>query len=563
MLSELYIENLAVIERLNVQLGEGFTVFTGETGAGKSIVIDALNLVLGQRINREMVRTGAAKAHVTAVFEQIPVRVHRRLSELGFETEESRLLISREIAADGRSQTRLMGRPVTVSALKEIGAMLINIHGQHDNQVLLQSSRHIDILDVYANALPLLTAYQTAYQTFTELKTRLQRLTMDEQQKARALEMLTYQIEEIDKADPKLGEEEALEQRVSAMRGADRIAASLSTVYGLLAGSDQLSGALDAVVQGCTLMQPLEGMLKPIDAITEKLVETRYELEDISEKIYDFVEKFEFDPLELDECEKRLDELTKLKRKYGASMHEVLAFREDAQVQLEQIQMSQQQKEDWTAQLQQAKADVIAAGTRLSEARKKAAQAFVTQTSEQLAFLDMPNITMKVQIEKGKYGLRGCDVVEILFSTNQGEEMRSISKIASGGELSRVMLAVKSVLARNDEIDTLIFDEIDVGVSGQSSQKIGLKLREVARHRQVLCVTHSAQIAALSQTHFLICKQTEQQRTYTTVTELCGEQKVREVARIMSTGEITPLLLKNARAMVEAGTSSPTVTAAD
>lgn len=553
MLKELYIENLAVIERLSLTLGTGLTVFTGETGAGKSILIDAINLVLGQRANKELVRTGAEKAVVSAVFD-VGAETEDRLREYGYESENGELLISREIGTDGKSSARLMGRPVTVSILRELGAQLVNIHGQHDNQLLLDSSRHLEILDLYAGLEGTFAAYQGEYRRYQALKQEWRSISMDEQEKARRIDLLTYQTEEIAQADPKPGEEEQLAERLGMIRNAARISEQLNAVHAMLYGAyDEESGACDLLRESVQALEETGEYHREIQKMAEQLRNAQEEAEDVAGAVSRFLDHFEFDPQELDQLEHRLEELEQLKRKYGTTLEEVLAYYEAAVKELDQIELSEERRQELSGELDAQKKRVMEAGKALSQQRQEAARRFVGQVSDELRFLDMPNVSMRVRIDKTKYGPRGCDEVEFLFSTNRGEELRSLSKIASGGELSRIMLAIKSVLAEKDGTGTLIFDEIDTGVSGQSAQKIGLKLRGVAGHRQVLCVTHSAQVAALAQQHLLIYKQTDGERTYTRVKPLDDAGRIGELSRIMGTGRDSDAVRNTAREMLAEG----------
>lgn len=553
MLKELYVENLAVIEKMNITFASGLTVFTGETGAGKSILIDAINLVLGQRASKDIVRTGTSKAVVSAVFGGLTAEFRRKLEGFGYESEDGEIMVAREISADGKSTARLMGRPVTVAVLRELGTMLINIHGQHDSQILLSEENHIDILDSYAGAQVLYSTYRKEYERFSRLKSEYQKLNVDEQEKARRIDLLSYQVDEIAQAEAKPGEDEQVESRLGIIRNAAKIAESLNAVYVLLRGYEDDGGVYDSLSRSCDLLEDVAEYHQTLGAFSEELSGKKYEIEEFADKLSAFLDRFDYNAGELEELEERLNELNQLKRKYGATLEEVLEYYDSAKKELETIQLSEQTQAGLLEQMDHQKQRVVKAGQRLSEARRKAGKEFVSGVSKQLAFLDMPNIAMDVRIEKTKYGAKGCDVVEILFSTNKGEALKSISKIASGGELSRIMLAIKSVLAEKDAIDTLIFDEIDTGVSGKSAQKIGLKLREVAAHRQVLCVTHSAQIAALAENNFLIRKSTKYDRTFTSIHSLDDGQKEREVARIMSTGEITDLMLENAKEMISQG----------
>lgn len=553
VLKELYIENLAVIERMNIMFEEGFTVFTGETGAGKSILIDAINLVLGQRASKDIVRTGTEKAVVSAIFTNIQKTVQQKLLDYGYESENEELLISREINKDGKSVARLMGRPVTVSILRELGALLINIHGQHDNQILLNNENHLDILDLYADTTIVFGQYQTEYRRYVSLKNEWKKISLDEQEKMRRIDLLRYQIDEISEIEPKENEDEQLEERLSVIRNSAKISQQLSSVYAMLYGYDEETGACDLLRESVDLLDETAVYHRSVSGFAEQLRNVQDGAEEVANKVSAFLETFDFNPNELDQLEQRLDDLTQLKRKYGTTLPEVMEFYRRAKKELEQIELSEERREELAEQLKQQKTKVMVAGKQLSDLRHQAAKQFVSQISNGLVFLDMPNVAMKIEFIKAKYGPKGCDMVEFLFSTNRGEEMRSLGKIASGGELSRIMLAIKSVLAEKDEVATLIFDEIDTGVSGKSSQKIGLKLRGVAKHRQVLCVTHSPQVAALAQHHMLIRKETQDDRTFTRVAPLNEDGRVAEVARIMGTDRVSDLMLDSAREMILQG----------
>ena len=462
MLKELYIENLAVIERLTLSAGAGLTVFTGETGAGKSILIDAINLALGQRASRELVRTGAEKAVVSALFDGLDASVEEKLRECGYESENGELLISREIGVDGKSAARLMGRPVTVSILREVGAMLVNIHGQHDNQLLLDEDRHLEILDLYAGLQEAFGAYQAEYRQYQALKRQLRGVSMDEQEKARRIDLLSYQTEEIARLDPAPGEEERLSERLGVLRNAARITEQLTAAHALLYGGyEEDGGACDLLRRSVKLLEETGEYHPELRQMAEQLRGAQAEAEDAAGAAARFLERLEFDPQELDRLESRLEELNQLKRKYGDTLEEVLAYYRSALQELEQIKLSEERRQELAGKLEEQKKRVMETGQALSRARQEAARRFVEQVSEELQFLDMPNVSMQVKIEKTKYGPRGCDEAVFLFSTNRGEELRSLSRIASGGELSRIMLAVKSVLAEKDGVGTLIFDEID------------------------------------------------------------------------------------------------------
>lgn len=558
MLKELYIENLAVIQKMEVQMGNGLTVFTGETGAGKSILIDGINLVLGQRSgagggNKDIVRTGSKKAVVTAVFTDLNEQVLQKLEEFGYEPENGEILLSREISADGKSTARLMGRPVTVGILRELGSLLITIHGQHDNQMLLSSEKHIDILDLFGGHTALLGQYHQAYGRYVSLKNQYRKTLLDEQEKARQIDLLSFQVEEIENANLRPGEDEEVKEQLNVIRNSAKISDCLSQAYHALYAQEDGTGAYDLLQDAESSVEEVAELNGQLQDIRVQLETLTYEMEDVAEKISGFLDHFDFHPEELEELEQRSEEIHLLKRKYGATVEEILAFGTEARKKLEQIQLSEQMQNELAVQINAQKQIVMELGKQLSHERQISGRQFAERVAEELRFLDMPNVTLKVQQEKVKYGAKGCDEIVFLFSTNKGEELKSISKIASGGELSRIMLAIKSVLAEKDEIDTLIFDEIDTGVSGKSAQKIGLKLKEVAGNRQVFCVTHSAQIAALAHQQYLIQKTVEGERTYTRVHELDEEGRVQEIARIMATDKITDLMVQNAREMLNAG----------
>lgn len=568
MLKTLYIENLAVIEQMTVNFEFGLTVFTGETGAGKSILIDAINLILGQRATKDIVRTGTKKAIVSAVFTDLSNEILQKVNNYGFDVENNELLISREVNSEGKSIARLNCRPITVSVLKEIGSNLINIHGQHDNQVLLNNENYIDILDVYAKSeeqtpnnhldmldkfaghTELLNKYKLEYNNYNVIKNKYRQISIDEQEKARRVDLLKFQIDEICEVDPKVSEDELLEDRLNTVRNAENISKSLNSAYNALYGIEGEGGCYDIISRAFNSLEDISVYNKEIGNITEQLESVRYEIEEIVSKISSILETVEFDSYELQQVETRMDNIYALKRKYGSTVEEILRFCQKAQEELESIKMSEQTQQDLLLKLNDKKKLVMSLGKKLSESRQKAGRRFSEQVKKELIFLDMPNVELKVAFNKSKYGAKGCDDVEFLFSTNKGEKPKSVSKIASGGELSRIMLSIKSVLAEKDDIPTLIFDEIDTGVSGPSAQKIGLKLKQVSKDRQVLCVTHSAQIASLAENNFLIRKQVDDGRTYTKIIKLDEESKVLEVARIMATDEITELMIENARAMI-------------
>lgn len=553
MLAELFIENLAVIERTAILFGEGMNVFTGETGAGESIVIDAINAVLGQRTSKEIVRHGTSKASITARFTDLSPRVVQKLAESGYPAEEGELLITRDIFADQKSSAHINGRPANIGVLKEIGTELINIHGQHDNQILLAPERHIDILDRYGDFAPLLEEYHDCYREVVRLKRELRQASMSEQEKAQRIDLLTYQIKEITEAAPEPGEDEALDARRSEIKNAERIAHALRSAHASLYGSEGEGGALELARLATRELGHAADLYEAAGETYSRMDSLSAELESLTDSVAELLERLRFRSGELQEVEDRIDELKQLKRKYGGSLTAVREYGEQAQKELELLELSDRRIQELNLQASAAYGHLLELAERVTEARRRAADRFIAEVTEELRFLDMPNVRLEVRLEAGKPGPKGRDTVEFLISTNVGEPPKPIAKIASGGELSRIMLAIKNTLADKDEIPTLIFDEIDTGVSGRAAQKIGLKLKQAARYRQILTVTHSAQIAAQADRHFLIRKENDGARTFTNVQPLDDEGRTREIARIIGMDQITELTLQNAREMLEQG----------
>ncbi len=553
MLQSLYIENLAVIEKACIDFSTGFTVFTGETGAGKSIVIDAINACLGQRASREIVRTGAEKSSILAIFVDVPQAILDLLRENGYEPEGGELSIAREIYADGRSTAKICGRPATVSFLKEVGTGLVNIHGQHDNQILLNPDQHLSIIDDYGELGGEIAAYREEYRVLRDDIRALRALTMDEEDKRRRIDTLTYQIDEISAARLKPGLEEALEERSRFFRSGEKIAGALSVACGALLGDEEdTQGA-------CDLMQTARAALSELSDFPEfqkaaGLLETlSLDLNETASALKEQLNGMEYDPREADQVERHLSEIHRLKGKYGSTIEEVIAYGEKAKEELHRIESAEEELKRVNARALKQKQKVASLAAALTEKRREAASRFVQQVQEEARFLEMLNLRLEARFTPCKIGANGDHLMELLISANAGEPPKPIAKIASGGELSRVMLAIKSALADKDQIGTLIFDEVDTGVSGKAAQKIGLKLKEVARTRQVLCVTHSAQVAALGDSHLLIEKRMEQGRTFTGVTPLSDEERIWEIARIMSTDRVTDLMLQNAASMLQEG----------
>ncbi len=552
MLSELYINHLAVIEKTDVSFGMGLNVFTGETGAGKSIVIDAINAILGQRTSKEIVRTGEEKATIHAVFTDLSDALLGKLAEYGCEAEDGELLVQREITADGKSSARICGRPVTAAILREIGGELINIHGQHDNQVLLQPEKHIQLLDAFGELSTPLATYQESYRTLLQIHRQIKQLNTDAAEKARKIDLLTYQVEEIADAAPQPGEDEQLENKKKAIQNYSQILSQLQRAYHKLFGEDD-AGAVDRISDAAADLETAARLDARMAAVSERLTDLSYQLEEIAREVSALLQGMDYDPEQLEMIEDRLDLLNRLKRKYGGTIEAVLAFAQTAAAELERIEHSDER----LAELQQLENEALektrALATVLTERRKETAALLTARITEELRFLDMPNVCLEVNFGQDKLRQGGRDIVEFFISTNPGEPPKSISRIASGGELSRIMLAIKNALAEKDGVPTLIFDEVDTGVSGRAAQKIGRKLKSVAKHRQVICVTHLAQIAALADTHFLIRKEFTSEKTFTKVHKLDFEGRKQEIARIIGTDQITELTLQNAEEMLKQG----------
>lgn len=549
MLSQLFIQNIAVIEKVQVTFEKGLNVFTGETGAGKSIVIDAINAVLGNRTSRELVRTGAPKALVTALFEEIGDETKEQLLSLGFEPEEDgSLLLSREISSDGKTSCKIGGRPATVSILREVAQSLINIHGQHDSQSLLQPEQHLGYIDQFGKTAALLKEYRLEYAYYAELQRKLHQLRTDEREKAQRMDLLSYQINEISAAALLPGEEEDLQTAKKKMQNSAKIVEALHVTHDLLQGAEESDGILSMLDQAQEQIQILEAYYPQLKS--DRILDIRYELEEVEETLRDALSDAEMDPAELDRIEERLDLIFRLKRKYGGSVEEILNFADQAQQELDSITHAEELQSKLEKEESQSKERLMGLAKRLSEKRKVAAKLFEKQVCAELAFLDMPSVRFFVHSETDKPDETGVDRMEFYISTNPGEPPKPIGKIASGGELSRIMLSLKNVIAEGDRVGTLIFDEVDTGVSGRAAQKIGRKLKQASSGRQIICVTHLAQVAAFADTHLLIAKTVQDGRTFTTVQALPQEERVRELARIMGGESITPTVLASARELI-------------
>ena len=552
MLAQLFIRNIAVIEKASIDLEKGFTVLTGETGAGKSIIIDAIHAVLGERTSKELVRTGTDSASVSALFTGLDEDTLSLLDRLSLPREEDgSLLIQRDIRLEGRSTCKINGAPATVSMLKQLGPRLVTIHGQHESYELLSPEVHMEYLDSFAGLESLLAEYQAAYRTLRETQRQLEALQTDEGEKARLSDLLHYQIDEIEAANVRVGEREELEAQRELIRNSEKIASALELLRGLLSGDEESEGLLAGLSQAAAQAGHVAAYLPELAEASQKLQEAGYLLEDVDAILHGTA--VDFDPALQESIEERLDLLYKLGLKYGGSEEKILEYLEDCRIRLHQIEFSDEERERLEAQYETQKTAAIALAKELSEQRKAASKQFISQVKGELAFLNMPGIAFETEIQRVPLYHMGCDKLQFLVSANKGEPPKPMSKIASGGELSRIMLAIKTVLSGKDKVDTLIFDEVDTGISGAAANKVGQKLKQVSQNRQVLCITHLAQIAALADHHFLISKHVEGERTYTQVQGLDFEGRKREVARIIGGDQVTDLQLEMAGEMLKKG----------
>lgn len=552
MLSQLYIENIAVIRQATIDFQQGFHVFTGETGAGKTILISAINAVLGGRTFKEIIRTGETRATVSALFTEIPEELCKKIEVLGYPLEDNQLLVQREIDLSGKGQCRLDGRPATAAMLREVCSLLIDIHGQHDNQELLSAEKHLGFLDSYGAYPQEMAAYTAAYERMCECAARLDKLQMDESYKLQRMDILQFQIKEIGDAKLTDGEEERLVEQQKRIRNAERITESLGAVYTLLNGNgEEMRGVLEALEEVSTELDTAAKYLTEFGGYSEKLSDAYYMLEELGSRARDTLEDADFDPRQLDAIESRLDTIYKLKKKYGNSIAEILEYFERISEEYQSLELSDELTAHLQRELDEANLVLHTVAEALTACRLAAAAEFSERVEQELAYLDMAGVRFSITRREKPYGPTGADEMEFMICTNTGEEAKPLAKIASGGELARIMLAIKNVLAEKDGIGTIIFDEVDTGVSGSAAQKIGKKLAEVARHRQVICVTHLAPVAACAAHHYRIYKTVEDGRTFTRVEELTRPQRVQELARIMVGENITDSALKSAEEMLE------------
>lgn len=549
MLTSLQIENVAVIQKAEVHFEKGLNVLTGETGAGKSILIDSINAILGSRTSRDLVRTGASKAVIRAAFDGIPAAVQDRLEQAGYERSDA-LLLTREISAEGKSSCRINGMPANASVLREICGGLININGQHDSVGLLNPANHQELLDAYAQNEKAYQDYRTVYRELVRVKRAMDALITDEDEKQRKIELLSYQADEIDAAALTPGEEETLTARRKVLANASAIRERIAQAYGALSGGDESLGGVDLLGEASNAVDAAAQLDESLAGPAGQLMDLYYMAKDLSAELVGRLENYESNDEALDEIEQRLDLIYKLKRKYGGTVEDILAFGEKARAELERIQSSQEEQEQLQAEklrlyhLARERAEV------LTQTRLKAFEELNRRISDTLDFLNMPGVRMSLHHTRGPLAGHGQDTIEFFISTNPGEAPKPLAKIASGGELSRITLAVKNALADRDAVPTVIYDEIDSGVSGKAAGKIGAVLRQSAASHQILCITHTAQIAALADCHLMIQKNVTGDRTYTEVYPLDQEGRVDALAHLISGDRVTELALANAREML-------------
>lgn len=546
MLQLLHIENIAIIEQADIEFEAGFNALTGETGAGKSIVIDSLSAVLGQRTSRDLIRTGAQKAFVSACFTGVRSAIGE---DLGIEAGDE-LLLQREIHADGKNVCRVNGRPVTVTQLRTLGNRLLNIHGQHDGQQLLDEEQHGVYLDNFGRTQPLLEAYRAKYEALSSLQRRMQALQMDEAEKARRVDTLRYQIEELERADLKAGEEEELLGRRNLLRHSEKFIAAVSESDFCLNGSDEQEGAVNLIRRAQNALQGVKNLDGGFEDIFNRLESLYCEVYDLAYTIQDKRDSFDFSPHELDEVEGRLDQLYRLKKKYGPTVEEMLSYLDRCRRELDEIAYADDTIRRLEAELKKAQGAAWDAATALSQARKAAAKELTELILSELRQLDMGKVRFEVAFDGQDMDTTGIDRIRFLMSANVGEELKPIHKIASGGELARIMLAMKTVLSEQDQVGTMVFDEVDTGVSGRAAQKVAEKMARISRKKQVLCVTHLPQLAAMADNHFSVEKGEADQRTYTKVRRLDRSQRRQELARLTGGAYVSDVMLRGAEELL-------------
>lgn len=549
MLSNLQIENIAVIKSASIDFENGFNVMTGETGAGKSIVIDSLNAILGERTSRELIRSGANSASVCAEFQNVSDNVKNELEKLGIEKDDT-LIVSRKLTPDGKNVCRINGMPATVSMLKALGVQLVNIHGQLDNQSLLSPETHCSFIDKLAGSGRELNEFKELYSLYIKKENELKSLNTDENEKNRRLDILNYQIEEIQKADIRPGEKDELTEKLGFLRNAEKVLDLLHTAYAALNGDGEMPGAADVAADAASKLLSAADYSSDFTETANGVNDAAMNLSAYTEELRDKIYSLDYDPNETERAEERLDVIYRLSQKYGDSEEDILAYLENAEKERDALSFSDERAEQLRAETEKAYNEALAAAKKLSEIRIEAGKKFSADVERELAFLDMPSVKFIVNDSVGELYENGIDNIEFLLSANAGEEPKPLSKIASGGELSRIMLAIKCVLSELDDIDTLIFDEIDSGVSGRAALKIAAKMKELSKTHQVICVTHLAQIAAFADEHKLISKEEKDGRTYTCIASLDYNGRKYELARIMGGLTVTQSILNSAEELL-------------
>lgn len=551
MLKTLSIENIAVIEKAEIEFSNGFNVLTGETGAGKSIVVDSINAILGERTSKELVRAGSENALVTAYFEDISKEVEQKLNEFDLPCDDDgALVLSRKISAQGKSTCRINGSVCTVSMLKEVGNLLVNIHGQHDSQTLLNADYHYKFVDMYGSLDGVLDEYKQSFKQLLSVRKQLKALTMNADERDRQIELLDYQIKELTDAEIKVGEWDELKKRKNLILNSQTLLQSLNSALAAFNGSDEYSGISTLLSTAVKEIGSVSDVDSEIKSVYDKAEALNDSVEVVKDALLDKINSIEFEPEELNRIEERLDLYYTFSNKYGETEQDMLYYLDEAVKKRTAFENSEEELEKLNAQYDEIFNKTVALAQKLTDLRKSTAEKLGNEICKQLEFLDMPKIKFTTSFEKGNLSANGWDKIEFLIATNVGETAKPLAKIASGGELSRIMLAIKSIIAQKDSIDTLIFDEIDTGVSGKASRKIGLKLKELGAFTQVICVTHSAQIASVADSHFLIEKNVENDRTYTNVTVLDYDGRKNELARIMGGINATESLLKSAEELL-------------
>ncbi len=547
MLSLLHIENIAVIESADISFDQGFNVLTGETGAGKSIVIDAISAILGERAYRDMIRTGTNKASVRAVFTEVPALSWFSDNGVDYDPET---VIQREIHLDGKNVCRVNGSLVSVSILRKLGIQLINIHGQHDSASLFDEDNHLTFLDAFGDNEPLRADYSEKYQAVAKLRREIDSMTMDESEKLRRMETLKYQIAEIEKAELEVGEDDILEERRKLLQNAEKLSNGLNEAVECIYGGEDTDGASGLLSQAEYALNRLLRFSDSFAPLHDKVADLMYQVQDVAEEVKDTRDSLSYSADELEQIESRLDVIHKLRRKYGVTCEDILQYLDKAKKELDDIEFADDHLERLKKNLKKAEKTAWDAAKALRKNRQETAIAMSERILSELAQLDMPRVQFSCEFTETDLGANGADAVAFYMSANAGEALKPMSKVASGGELARIMLAMKNVLAEKDQVSTLIFDEVDTGVSGRAAQKVAEKLRSVAAHKQVLCVTHLPQLAALANTHLLIAKSEREGRTYTSVTPLDREGRKKELARIIGGTNITETTLKSAEEML-------------